>query len=323
MAKRQKKSRNKAKEKAINPHDAFFKSTFSYPEIAREYIGKFLNANLVKNIDLDSLVLESTSFVVPELTEYFSDLVWQARYKTTNIKISFLFEHKSYLVRYPHPQLLRYILEHINVQIQASEPLTVVIPIVIYHGDKEWKMRPFADYFEGVDEELRRFIPSFDYNLTSLSNYSDEQLIDMGIGKLVNVFLAMNHVRNVGYILNNYETIFIHAEKDLQKNKNLQFFQTIFFYLYKNIEMSSEQLETIVTTVNSPLKKFTMSAYDLLIEKGMEKGMEKGINLENIRKTKTVVLNLFTKFPNWTDSQIAEIADTTVEFVQQMRTQLN
>jgi predicted transposase/invertase (TIGR01784 family) len=217
MAKRNPKK--KEAPKVGNIHDAFFKNTFSYPEIVRSYISKFMDVSLVQHIDLDSLRLETTSFVTPELMEYFSDLVWQAKYKAANIKISFLFEHKSYVVPYPHVQLMRYILEHIDAQVKAKETLTVVIPIIIYHGDNEWKVRQFSDYFEGVDEHLKRYIPNFDYNLTSLSDYSDEQLINMGIGKLVNVFLAMTHVRNVEYILKNYETIFVFAENDIQNNE--------------------------------------------------------------------------------------------------------
>jgi hypothetical protein len=97
--------------------------------------------------------------------------------------------------------------------------------------------------------------------------------------------------------------------------------------LYNNIEIGSDQLETIVTSVNKPLKKFTMSAYDLLIERGeklgMEKGMEKGLSLGDIRKARKVVLNLLAKFPDWTNTQIAEVADTTIEFVQQIRNELN
>jgi hypothetical protein len=125
----------------------------------------------------------------------------------------------------------------------------------------------------------------------------------------------MTHVRNVEYILKNYETIFVFAENDIQNNEYLQFFQTIFVYLYKNIEMRSEQLETIVNTINQPLKKFTMSAYDLLIEKG--------VTLENTRKTRKVVQNLLSEFPTLSNEKIAALADTTVEFVQQIKSELN
>jgi predicted transposase/invertase (TIGR01784 family) len=355
--------RQPRKRRAVNVHDAFFKNTFSYPEVAREYIAHFMDAKLVKNIDLDSLVLDNTSFVTSDLTEYFSDLVWHARYKTTNIKISFLFEHKSYPVPYPHLQLLRYILEHLNAQIKAKERLTVVIPILIYHGEEKWKVRPFFDYFEGIDEDLKRYIPNFDYNLTVLSDYADEELINMGIGKLLNVFLAMSHIRNIDYIINNFETIFTYAEEDLKNNQYLDFFQSIFFYLFKNIEVTDEELAKAVLTINQPLKSFTMSAYDMLVAKGVsqgiiqgtEKGFEKGI-VQGIEKgivqgiekgivqgiekgivqgiekgivqgiekgidinARKVIANLIVQFPDFTDSQIAAIAEATVEMVQQVR----
>ena len=84
------KKQNTKKEKSVNSHDAFFKSTFSYPEIARSYIEHFMDKNLVKNIDLDSLTLENASYVTPELSEYFSDLVWNANYNSENkVKIHF------------------------------------------------------------------------------------------------------------------------------------------------------------------------------------------------------------------------------------------
>jgi hypothetical protein len=133
----------------------------------------------------------------------------------------------------------------------------------------------------------------------------------------------MTHVRNVEYILKNYETIFIFAENDIQNNQYLQFFQTIFVYLYKNIEIGGSQLETIVTSINQPLKKFTMSAYDLLIEKGEKIGIEKGVTLENTRKIRKVVMNLLSEFPSWSNEKIASLADTTIDFVEQIRTELN
>ena len=227
MAKRTKKK--SATSKNVNPHDAFFKSTFSYPEVVRSYIEKFMDESLVKHLDLDGLELENNSFITPKLEEFYSDLVWKTRYKTTEIKISFLFEHKSYPVPYPHVQLLRYILEHLEQQIKAKEPLTVIIPIIIYHGSSEWQVRQFWEYFEGIDDVLKAFIPIFQYQLTDLSRYSDAELIEMGIGKLLNVFLAMIHVRDAKYILENYETIFIFAkEKDLQDTRFGNLFHSIY-----------------------------------------------------------------------------------------------
>jgi predicted transposase/invertase (TIGR01784 family) len=247
MAKKQAK-------KVVNSHDAFFKSTFSYPDVVQSYMEQFMDKKLVQNIDLQSLTLDTTSYITPDLEEFFADLVWSATYKTSNIKIAFLFEHKSYVVPYPHVQLMRYIAGHLEKQIKEKENLTVVIPIIIYHGEDDWKVRSFSEYFEGVDDVLKQFIPNFTYQLTNLSNYTDEELIAMGTGKLLNTFLAMLHIRDIQYIRENFATIFIAAEKYLQGNEN--FLNLIFVYLFKNIELSGSEMENIVRSIESPIKNF-------------------------------------------------------------------
>jgi flagellar biosynthesis/type III secretory pathway protein FliH len=74
-----------------------------------------------------------------------------------------------------------------------------------------------------------------------------------------------------------------------------------------------------------------MSAYDLLVAKGVEKGIEKGFQdgmetgfqngmetgeYQNARK---VILTLFSKFPTWSDSEIAEIANVSADVVEAIR----
>ena len=330
-----KKQNAKRKKKAVNSHDAFFKTTFSYPDVVRSYIENFMDKNLTKNIDLDSLVLETTSYITPDLEEYFSDLVWLANYKGTTIKISLLFEHKSYVVQYPHVQLLRYLLEHFEAQIKAKEKLSIVIPIIIYHGNDEWKVRPFSDYFEGADEFLKAFIPNFNYHLTSLSNYSDQELIAMDIGKLLNVFLAMMHIRDINYIRENFATLFTYAEIYLKNPQNNHFLQTIFVYLFKNTDIQGDELENIITSVHENIKDFTMSTYDRLIneglikgrqegidlgiEKGIDIGVVKGIDIGVVKGRHEVVTSILTKFPEWEDEKIADLVNISVEVVAQIR----
>ena len=266
-----------------------------------------MDKNLVQNIDLESLTLETTSYVTPNLEEYFADLVWSAKYKTTNIKIAFLFEHKSYVVNEPHVQLMRYIVEHLEKQIKDKEKLTVVIPIIIYHGEGEWKIRPFHEYFEGIDNVLKQYIPNFTYQLTDLGDYSDQELIDMGIGKLLNVFLAMLHIRDLEYIRNNFETIFIAAEKYFEGNEN--FLNLIFVYLYKNIELSGNEMESIVRAIQTPLKDFAMSTYDLIIEKG--------VSIKERDFTTSLILST-----DFDDTKIASLVGVTTDYVFNLRNEL-
>jgi predicted transposase/invertase (TIGR01784 family) len=318
MAKKQSKTKysGKAKHKKIvNSHDAFFKTTFSHKDVAQSYIEKFMEQNLVQNIDLQSLTLESTSYITADLEEYFADLVWSAAYKSTQVKIAFLFEHKSFMPPYPDVQLMRYITEHLEKQIKAKEKLNVVIPIIIYHGKDEWQVRPFYTYFEGIDEVLKKYIPSFSYQFTNLGDYTDEELISMGIGKLLNVFLAMMHIRDLQYIRNNFETIFVYAEQYLPHHEN--FFQTIFVYLFKNIEISSSEMAKIVRTIQSPVKIFAMSTYDLLKQEGKIEGKIEGASLKEREFATSLIIS--TDFDN---EKIAMLVSVTVDYVVALRQEL-
>jgi predicted transposase/invertase (TIGR01784 family) len=324
MAKQNRKASRKSKKKAINLHDAFFKNTFSYKDVAQTYIEKFMPETLAKNIDLESLTLENTSFIDHHLSEHFSDLVWNATYKTeTPIKIAFLFEHKSYVVAHPHFQLLRYLLEHWITQEKKKEKPTVVIPIILYHGKEEWKLRSLFDYFEGLDDVLKAFIPNFEYHLTDLKNYNDDELLAMGIGKLLNIFLAMRHIRNVNYIKENFDKLFVQAESYIINDEGKNFLYTLFVYLLKNNEFSGEDIERIVTNVNEPIKNFTMSTYDQLIAKGKIIGEAQGLELakaENEIKMRETIKRSLLK--GLSVELIAEIHEVSLEYVQNIKIEL-
>jgi predicted transposase/invertase (TIGR01784 family) len=328
MAKQQRKQSRKGRKKAVNLHDAFFKNTFSYKDVAQTYLQKFMPNILVKNIDLESLTLENTSFIDNHLSEHFSDLVWNATYKKTiPIKIAFLFEHKSYVVAHPHFQLLRYLLEHWIGQEKKKEKLTIVIPIILYHGKEEWKMRSLFDYFEGLDDVLKAFIPNFEYHLTDLSAYNDDALLEMGIGKLLNIFLAMRHIRNVNYIKENFDKLFIYAESYIKNEEGKNFLYTLFVYLLKNNEFSGEDIEHIVTKVNEPIKDFTMSTYDQLIAKGKFEGKLEGkiegkieADAENEAKRRATIRRSLLK--GLSVEFIAEIHDVSLDYVQAIKVEL-
>ena len=90
----------------FNPHDDFFKIAFSRQEVAEDYITQFLAKGFVEKVDIKSLTLSNTSYVTSELKDYFSDVVWECQYgaSKTPIKVAFLFEHKSFIPKFPHLQ---------------------------------------------------------------------------------------------------------------------------------------------------------------------------------------------------------------------------
>ena len=55
--------------KIQNPHDKFFKETFSNIEIAKDFIVNYLPQDIIKIVDLDTLVLQKDSFINEKLKD--------------------------------------------------------------------------------------------------------------------------------------------------------------------------------------------------------------------------------------------------------------
>jgi predicted transposase/invertase (TIGR01784 family) len=92
-----------------NPHDKFFKETFSKRKNVIEFIKNVLPKELVENLKLSSLRFDENSYIDDELQEYFTDKVLNCEYKAKqDIIIAILLEHKSHIEKHPHIQLLQY-----------------------------------------------------------------------------------------------------------------------------------------------------------------------------------------------------------------------
>jgi len=148
-----------------------------------------LSEEIRKNLLWDGLKLQNKSYIDKSLKETFSDVVYSCDYQisveTIPLKITFLFEHKSQYAENIDLQLLRY---RVNIWQKAHDQKTkktkfrpIVIPSVFYHGQEKWIKRKFSKYFHPRPEEIPEllpFIPEFDYLLTDLSAYSNEEIRD-------------------------------------------------------------------------------------------------------------------------------------------------
>ncbi|MCZ7673075.1 MAG: Rpn family recombination-promoting nuclease/putative transposase [Chloroflexi bacterium] len=103
--------------------------------MARDFFAHYLPPSVADTLKLDSLTLQSGSFIDSDLQEQFADLLYQVDAQDGTLAYLYLLlEHKSY----PDPltpfQLLRYMVRIWERDMQASEPLRPIIPTVVYHG---------------------------------------------------------------------------------------------------------------------------------------------------------------------------------------------
>lgn len=92
-----------------NPHDRFFKESFSRPEIARDFLARYLPPTVATLFDLDTLELRKDSFIDRDLQQPFSDLLYQLSLRQgAKVFVYTLLEHKSSVEPLTSFQLLRY-----------------------------------------------------------------------------------------------------------------------------------------------------------------------------------------------------------------------
>ena len=175
-----------------NHHDAFFKLIFSKKENVADFSSQILPATISRQIDFSTLQQENTSYVDKALSEHFSDTVYSCYMDKTRIKITLLFEHKSSPDKDLPFQLNKYMVRIWSAESKQEQPFTPIVPIVFYHGNKNWKPGRLNSCFKNLPEILISYIPDFNYRFVDLSDYSDEdikkrlfQLVSLKIGMLI------------------------------------------------------------------------------------------------------------------------------------------
>lgn len=313
-------------------HDKFFKAIFTKKEAVAEFIEKLLPQEIATHIDLDSLVLDNSSYVDDKLKSHCSDVVYDCRYlvkadalgkdnhNAVAVKVALLFEHKSYPEKYPHLQLLRYLLNSWETQLKQKQALKPVIPIIFYHGKGRWQYKPLVDYFVDtdvyLDDNLKRFLPSFDYVLLDTSQYDNQDFKQLSQAELQYGILAMKHIFNMAQFFANISEILADIDTFLTKEQGRKFFKTMVVYLYQYTNLTYEQWEEKMQSVSPRAKKHFVSTYDQAIATGMQRGMERGMQRGMQQATLATAKNL--KAMGLTIQTIAQATGLSVAEVERL-----
>ncbi|MEZ4825265.1 MAG: Rpn family recombination-promoting nuclease/putative transposase [Bacteroidia bacterium] len=226
-----------------NPHDRFFKHTFKDPQKVLGTLEGILSEGLYSRLRTERLRAVDTSYVDPKLRTYFSDLAYQCETQEgTPVHIAFLFEHKSYPVDYPHLQLLRYMLEIWDREVREQAPLSVVVPILVYHGREAWEYRMFGDYFGGDLSGLEGYVPGFGFEMLNLQASSFEEIgARFRQPSLRIAFRLMKAIRDED-IGSKVERIFEGVGELREEVLGYTFFQTLFVYLLHGAKTKDESI---------------------------------------------------------------------------------
>ncbi len=260
----------------IHPHDKFFKETFSRPELARDFLRNYLPKTAVSLLDLDSLTVESDSFIDPELQEQFADLLYKVNLRSGGEAYVYtLIEHKSNPEILTPLQLLRYMVSIWTKDQRKKMPLRPIIPIVLYHGRASWNAPiNFAGLFSG-DEALRPYWPSFTYELQNLNNTHDNEITgeaQLRIGLLVLKYIAAPELNGrLVEILTLFEDVSETATA-------VEYLRTVLYYISKagRYVEQTDVVTAVQTVLDDGGNEIMQTIADHWIEQGVDRGIEQG-----------------------------------------------
>lgn len=120
------------------PHDALFKSFLTHSDTARDFMEIHLPKDLRELCDLDSLKLESASFVDEKLRALHSDILWSVKTREGDGYIYVVIEHQSREDIHMAFRLMRYSMAVMQRHIEHDKrrQLPLVIPMLFYHGSR-------------------------------------------------------------------------------------------------------------------------------------------------------------------------------------------
>lgn len=311
--------------KIQNPHDKFFKETFGKVEVAKDFLNNYLPGSIMKIVDMSTLEPQKDSFINKELQEVFSDMLFRVNIDKREGYIYFLFEHKSYTSKNISFQLLKYMLEIWEAKINKEriEELPVIIPLVIYHGKNQWNISTnlgqMINGYKELPEDVKRYIPDYEYLLYDISGYTDEEIKGGVINKIAMTTLRDIQTKDIeGVIESIYKMIEYLIELE-DKQTGIEYFETLMKYVFNaRVDLTKEAIIKVMDKIESTYPEGS-DLVMTLAEKFREEGKEKGIEIGEVKSLIKTTIRLLTKkfgvLPDKTKEKISKLDADTLEII--------
>lgn len=320
--------------KIQNPHDKFFKETFSNIAVAKDFMNNYLPQSIINIIDIKTLEPQKDSFINEELQEIFSDMLFRVNINKKEGYIYFLFEHKSYISNNVSFQLLKYMIEiwEAKVKKEKSEELPIIIPLVIYHGKSDWKVKStlgeMIKGYEDLPEAVKIYVPDYEYLIYDISRYSDDEIKgEVRLRILLTIFRDIFTKDNKAI----NETVLRAAEhlRELDNQQTgIEYFETFMRYvLSAGQKLTKEDIDDIIKKVEIAYpegSEVVMSLAEQLKQEGREEGIIKGMEAGMEKGTRQKAISVARKLlkMNMTIEQVADATDLTEKEVEKINEDL-
>lgn len=295
-----------------NIHDIFVRESFSDSERAVAFFERFLPDTLLKQFNLESLIVLKETYINETLKEHFSDLVFEVSLKFDNsvkTDVVLLFEHKSSPDRNVLFQIGYYMFAHWTKCLSENKGPKPIIPVIYYQGKKNWKVGNLSDLFKNYPKDVKDYLPRLNHIFIDLKTISKDQLMDMRSTMMKATILAQQWRINPTKLKEDFERIFRLLPLE---GTNRNFLEMIVVYALNVSEITEAQLGETIKSIPEPLKEKIMTTYTMLIEKGEKLGIQKG----KLEEKNEVIVSLFDEgFETPKIAKIVKLSEEKVEAI--------
>ena len=163
-----------------------------------------------------------------------------------------------------------------------DDPLSIVVPILLYHGVEKWEKKRLYDYFKPyLPDVLLAYIPQEKYTIIDIQAMSDleiEEAIDLG--ELRAAFIALKHGHDKEYFKQNIKKVFNFVKSIPTKELLEMYVQMLMEYMQRRSELESDKFKELVEQSKDEKMGTTVKTiFEEAREQGMEQGLAQGKNI--------------------------------------------
>ncbi|MDR5611473.1 MAG: Rpn family recombination-promoting nuclease/putative transposase [Arsenophonus sp.] len=261
------------------PHDAIFKQFLSEKETAKDFFDIWLPDELKALCDLDSLKVESGSFVDSEMKNYQSDILYSVSTSKGSGYIYVLIEAQSTPDKLIAWRLMRYSMSAMQKHLDAGhKQLPLVFPILFYAGEQS--PHPYStnwlDCFH--DRKIAKSIYTQPFKLADVTTLDDGEI--MQHRRMALLSLIQKHIRRRDMTELMNEIVTLLSYNYYTDNQVI----TLFNYLIQ--EGNAKKPMEFITEIAKQSEKHEgalMTIAQELRQEGLQEGLQRG-KLEGIQE---------------------------------------
>lgn len=192
-------------------HDEFIKHNLERYEVIKGTLKFVLNEKLYNKIDFSKTKSEKTEFITEELKKHQSDALFRIFFKGGGETFLYLLiEHKSSVDKKLGSQLLKYLSDIVQKEVESTGKIIPIIPIVIYNGKDNWnptgQFLSEYSYLEEFSDNTKELL-DFSYRFLDISKV-DELELRKNMGVRIFFKVLSDAMRDPKHMIENFAETF-------------------------------------------------------------------------------------------------------------------